>query len=350
MKKIELEKELEDKKREFGIRFILSFSVISLVNIILLYITDYYQMKIFVIDVNFLYIMLVISLYTAYILSKSKYNFSAIFSGFFAICFIIATYLSLLLCKISETVFVFYIPLIALFFLLSTLKRAIYFTIFVLVLCYFMPDLSSALQLNNYEKQFVNNPQGLKFQEYLSIIFSAHYTFLIIYYYLKIDEIKKRYIYSSIVRSTNNQSQNESIRIDFTDPAKGKYRESVESYHDNEKYRTLYDRIISFFDYDNPYQNPEFNIRKLAESVDSNSTYVSKSLNMIGNKKFSELVNEYRIKQVLQELEKDSHQKFTIEHIYTNAGFSQQATFNRIFKEYTGSTPSEYIKNLQKQS
>lgn len=42
------------------------------------------------------------------------------------------------------------------------------------------------------------------------------------------------------------------------------------------------------------------------------------------------------------------HQKFTLEHIYKEAGFSSQSTFNRIFKEQTGITPSEYIENLNK--
>ncbi|RZJ36094.1 MAG: helix-turn-helix domain-containing protein [Chryseobacterium sp.] len=114
-----------------------------------------------------------------------------------------------------------------------------------------------------------------------------------------------------------------------------------------DKDQILYSRIILYFEEEKPYQKADFNIRKLAESLDSNSTYVSRALNKIGNKKFNQLVNDYRINQVKAEIANNLHQKFTLEHIYTSAGFSQQSTFNRIFKENTGSTPSEYIDNIQ---
>lgn len=343
MKKIEFERELENKKQEFGIRFILSFSVISIINIILLYFSEYYNISIFVINKSFLFAMLIISLYTAYILSKSKYNFFAIFSIFFVMCFSIVTYLCLLLCKITETVFVYYIPIIALSLLLTSLKRAIYFTLFIVILCYFLPDLSSVLQLGNFEKQFVNNPKGLKFQQYMSILFSTYFTFLIIYYYLKIDEIKKRYTYSLILDKKKKYTTNITEEPLLSNNSETVYQENNT---ENEKDKALYDKIITFFENQKPYQDSEFNIKKLAEFVDSNSTYVSKALNKIGNKKFNQLVNEYRINQVLDELENQMHHRFTLEHIYKEAGFSQQSTFNRIFKEKTGVTPSEYIESL----
>lgn len=343
MKKIEFERELENKKREFGIRFILSFSVISIINIILLYFSEYYNISIFVINKSFLFAMLIISLYTAYILSKSKYHFFAIFSIFFVMCFSVATYLSLLLCKITETVYVYYVPLIALSLLLTSPKKAIYFTLFIVILCYFLPDLANLLQLGNFEKQFANNPKGLKFQQYLSILFSIYFTFLITYYYLKMDEIKKRYTYSLIL---DKKKKNTTLIAEEPFVSNIFETYSQETHTENEKYKALYDKIISFFETEKPYQDPEFNIKKLAKLVDSNSTYVSKALNKIGNKKFNQLVNEYRINRVLNELDKNMHHRFTLEHIYKEAGFSQQSTFNRIFKEKTGVTPSEYIESL----
>ncbi|WP_370567614.1 helix-turn-helix domain-containing protein [Dysgonomonas sp. Marseille-P4677] len=32
-------------------------------------------------------------------------------------------------------------------------------------------------------------------------------------------------------------------------------------------------------------------------------------------------------------------------YIYSSAGFRHQSTFNKVFKELEGITPSEYIKN-----
>ena len=121
--------------------------------------------------------------------------------------------------------------------------------------------------------------------------------------------------------------------------------EEDESFINTDKYQYLYDRIIHSLENDKLYQDPEFNIRKLAVILDSNSTYVSRALNKIGDKKFNQLINDYRIEQVKAEIKNKMHLKFTIGHIYRNAGFSQQSTFNRIFKEHTGFTPSDYIRN-----
>ncbi|WP_353886233.1 helix-turn-helix domain-containing protein [uncultured Chryseobacterium sp.] len=36
-------------------------------------------------------------------------------------------------------------------------------------------------------------------------------------------------------------------------------------------------------------------------------------------------------------------------YIYTEAGFTSQSTFNRVFKQLEGITPSEYMENSEKQ-
>ena len=36
-------------------------------------------------------------------------------------------------------------------------------------------------------------------------------------------------------------------------------------------------------------------------------------------------------------------------YIYTEAGFTSQSTFNRVFKQLEGITPSEYMEKFEKQ-
>jgi len=54
-------------------------------------------------------------------------------------------------------------------------------------------------------------------------------------------------------------------------------------------------------------------------------------------------LNEYRINYVKKLISENNLQKVTLMYIYTEAGFSNQATFNRVFKQIEGVTPSEYI-------
>jgi len=87
----------------------------------------------------------------------------------------------------------------------------------------------------------------------------------------------------------------------------------------------------------------------LSKTLKTNSTYISKALNQVGNKKFNVFVNQYRIQQVIEDLDNKKHKKHTLEHIYTKAGFTQQSTFNRVFKEFIGVTPTEYIDKLNRE-
>lgn len=109
------------------------------------------------------------------------------------------------------------------------------------------------------------------------------------------------------------------------------------------KLKQLFNQIMNYVVKEKGYMNSDINKRKLAKELKTNQTYLSMALSVCGNITFTELVNENRIKYVTEEIANNSHKKFTIEHIYKNAGFKQQSTFNRVFKEYTGMTPSEYI-------
>jgi len=96
------------------------------------------------------------------------------------------------------------------------------------------------------------------------------------------------------------------------------------------------------------FLDPYFNMEKLTEIVNSNRTYVSTALNQFGNTNFNELINELRIKNVLEDFHNDEHDRFTFTHLYKKAGFLHQPKFNRAFKKYTGISPTEYVKSLER--
>jgi AraC-like DNA-binding protein len=61
---------------------------------------------------------------------------------------------------------------------------------------------------------------------------------------------------------------------------------------------------------------------------------------------FYNLVNEYRIKEVKDRLKSDKYKRLTILAIAYDSGFNSKSSFNTIFKEKTGQTPSEYLATL----
>ncbi|NJN78521.1 MAG: helix-turn-helix transcriptional regulator [Saprospiraceae bacterium] len=85
-------------------------------------------------------------------------------------------------------------------------------------------------------------------------------------------------------------------------------------------------------------------LSNFAQSLNTNTTYLSKLMNNIYNKRFSVLINEYRVKEILMYFETNQLKELTIFALAQKAGFSSKSAFNAAFKDYTGVTPSFYLK------
>ncbi len=108
----------------------------------------------------------------------------------------------------------------------------------------------------------------------------------------------------------------------------------------------FFEKIIAFINDEKPFLNPHYKLFHLATSLKTSPSKVSKSIFKNTNYNFKNFINKYRIEQVKTDLGTDLN-KFTIQHIYKSAGFEHQATFNRIFKDFEGISPKEYIAKLK---
>jgi YesN/AraC family two-component response regulator len=111
----------------------------------------------------------------------------------------------------------------------------------------------------------------------------------------------------------------------------------------DEKYSDLYESMLKYFETKRPYINPDFDLAQLAIALDSNSSYISKSIKINKDMNFNTFVNLYRINKV-KEMIQENQSKYTLEYIYVSSGFKNQSTFNKVFKLVEGVTPSEYYK------
>lgn len=108
----------------------------------------------------------------------------------------------------------------------------------------------------------------------------------------------------------------------------------------------LISAILEIMSDNKVFCDPEFSLNKLAEIVGSNSTYVSQIINDSFNKNFRSFINDYRIKEARRILSDQEYQKYSMESISMMVGFKSKSTFNLIFKEITGITPSFYVRQL----
>lgn len=100
--------------------------------------------------------------------------------------------------------------------------------------------------------------------------------------------------------------------------------------------------IISVMNEQKPYLNPDLTIADLAQTVGVSTYYLSHVINQIFHQTFSELVNSYRISELLQRTK--DHQMNSAELVAKaqSMGFPSRAAFKSCFKSVTGKTPAQY--------
>jgi YesN/AraC family two-component response regulator len=97
---------------------------------------------------------------------------------------------------------------------------------------------------------------------------------------------------------------------------------------------------------DKLYRNAELSMDLLTRKLHAKRHYIATAINRCTNKSFNTFVNEYRIKEAIQILSKNSTGAFTIDAIAFDVGFNNRINFYRVFKIMTGLSPTEFRKNV----
>lgn len=88
---------------------------------------------------------------------------------------------------------------------------------------------------------------------------------------------------------------------------------------------------------------PRFSLRDLARRVGSNESYVSRAINRGLARNFNQMVNEARVESA-QAIFVDQPEARVID-VAHGSGFNAKATFNRVFRDMTGVTPSAWRRD-----
>jgi putative ABC transport system permease protein len=97
------------------------------------------------------------------------------------------------------------------------------------------------------------------------------------------------------------------------------------------------------------YQNPELTLGSLAEKLDLHTHELSRIINTVLKKSFTDFINEYRVQAAISKMQDRGNNHITLLGIAFESGFNSQSSFNRIFKQITGKSPVEYKNNLKKE-
>jgi len=112
----------------------------------------------------------------------------------------------------------------------------------------------------------------------------------------------------------------------------------------------LYAALIHHMTTHLPYLEPDLNLSGLADQLGCSPNQLSQVINQEAGANFFTFVNAYRIEEVKQKMKDPSLSHFTILALAYDAGFGSKASFNKVFKETTGETPSAFRKKSLKKT
>ncbi len=95
-----------------------------------------------------------------------------------------------------------------------------------------------------------------------------------------------------------------------------------------------------------PYLNPDYSLQMMAEELHISRHKLSHVINIGLQKNFYKLINEFRVLEVKEMLVNPEYERYTVLGIGLECGFNSKTSFNRIFKEETGLTPTEYKRTV----
>jgi AraC-like DNA-binding protein len=94
---------------------------------------------------------------------------------------------------------------------------------------------------------------------------------------------------------------------------------------------------------------PQLTLTSLAKELGTNRSYLSKVINCHYGMSFPRLLNTFRVKEYIILCTNPATDNLKKEHLMTKAGFCGKATFHSAFKNITGKSPGEYIREICEQ-
>lgn len=108
--------------------------------------------------------------------------------------------------------------------------------------------------------------------------------------------------------------------------------------------------IASVMESQKPYLNPDLTLPELAGISGLTTGKTSQVLNQIIGKSFYTFVNENRAEHFIRNMNNPDFNHLSLIGLAFECGFKTKSTFNKIFKSYTGHTPSQYRKKMSEKS
>lgn len=105
-------------------------------------------------------------------------------------------------------------------------------------------------------------------------------------------------------------------------------------------------KLLDYMKSSKPYLDPELSLPALSKELEISGHYLSQIINEQFKLNFFDFINKYRVDAFMEKVADPAFGKLSLLGIAFECGFNSKSAFNRIFKETTGLTPSQYKKGI----
>ncbi|MCU7549402.1 helix-turn-helix domain-containing protein [Chitinophagaceae bacterium LB-8] len=113
------------------------------------------------------------------------------------------------------------------------------------------------------------------------------------------------------------------------------------------KVKELQRRIDQLMEEQKPFLRQHYTMTEMAHDLDIPSYQLSAFVNKVMERRYTDLVNRYRIAYCLNFINNNSYTTLKVHQLSLACGFSNRNTFISAFKKFTNYTPHEYLSQLK---
>lgn len=124
-------------------------------------------------------------------------------------------------------------------------------------------------------------------------------------------------------------------------PEVSKYNKSALS---DSQLKAIHGELVQLMKQKKLFLTPELTLSMVAEELEIHPNTLSQVINTVEQKNFFDYINTLRIKEFKERIVNPDNQKYTLLSLAFECGFNSKTSFNRNFKNLTGKSPSEYLK------
>ncbi len=171
----------------------------------------------------------------------------------------------------------------------------------------------------------------LNYQNLFAVVGSilALYVYFIGYFGLR-----QTTVFASLSMPSNEMGEKET-------PARGYKRSGL----NEEAAGKIFEMLKLHMQETKPFLDDQLSLSTLAQQLNLTPNQLSQVINQQASANFFNFINSYRIEAVKQKLKDPAFAHYSILSIAFDCGFRSKASFNKIFKEMTGTTPHAYQKS-----